>query len=256
MNIITGIKELDEYPANFLKGKFYQTLPGAIFSLFMLLLQISSLIACLLYYFIQRTTITFTFKPLSSFNQSIVFPEEQTTINISIFEYNTTESKGIKKVMEYYRMTAIRYIDNAVTINIFPNILNSNNTLNDSIPYSKLLFSDYQNNINFPRVSFVSCTLLNNFLVYEPFITIEGKEELVGCKEITDDFYLNENIYNKIFIYSFQMRESFMTTEHTIKTTNEFTPIDFQFKKIFHPAYDSKQKTIAVLFDNKFFFYQ
>ena len=30
MNIITGIKELDEYPANFLKGKFYQTLPGAI----------------------------------------------------------------------------------------------------------------------------------------------------------------------------------------------------------------------------------
>ena len=82
---------------------------------------------------------------------------------------------------------------------------------------------------------------------------IENKEELVGCKEIKDNFYTNENIYNKIFIYSFQMRESFMTAEHTIEIKNEYIPIGFQFKKNFHPAFDSKQKTIAVLFDNRFF---
>ena len=82
---------------------------------------------------------------------------------------------------------------------------------------------------------------------------IENKKELVGCKEIKDNFYTNEDIYNKIFTYSFQMRESFMTAEHTIETKNEYIPIGFQFKKNFHPAFDSKQKTIAVLFDNRFF---
>ena len=33
MKLLSGIKECDRYPLNFLEGKFYKNLPGAVFSL-------------------------------------------------------------------------------------------------------------------------------------------------------------------------------------------------------------------------------
>ena len=49
MKLLSGIKECDRYPLNFLKGKFYKNLPGAVFSLLMMLLQLSVMILCLLH---------------------------------------------------------------------------------------------------------------------------------------------------------------------------------------------------------------
>lgn len=108
MKLLSGIKECDRYPLNFLKGKFYKNLPGAVFSLLMMLLKLSVMILCIVYYIFQKTKVSLTFEPISTFDNNIVFPEEQITINISITQLNKENSKGIETAMEYYRMTAIR----------------------------------------------------------------------------------------------------------------------------------------------------
>ena len=254
MKLLSGIKECDRYPLNFLKGKFYKNLPGAVFSLLMMLLKLSVMILCIVYYIFQKTKVSLTFEPISTFDNNIVFPEEQITINISITQLNKENSKGIETAMEYYRMTAIRVQRGQIIMNIFPNEF-KNNTLNYSIPYSKIKFSDNQSNVNFPRVSYLSCKFIRNLLNFDSLITIEESDikYLEGCKDISDDFYQNENILNKLFIYSFQMTESSLTAGYEIKTTNRYIPFGFYFRKNDHPVYESAQRKMAVLFDNKLF---
>ena len=254
MKLLSGIKECDRYPLNFLKGKFYKNLPGAIFSLLMMILKLSVVILCILYYILQKTKATLTFEPISTFGKDIIFPEEQTTINISITEFQAENSKGIETAMEYYRMTVLRAQKGKVLMNIFPNEI-KNNTLNYSIPYSKILFSENQSNVNFPRISYLSCKFIRSLITIDSLITVEDSDitNLEGCKDISDDFYSNENIFNKLFIYSFQMTESALTAGYEIKTTNRYIPFGFYFRKNNHPVYDSAQKKIAVLFDNKLF---
>ena len=49
------------------------------------------------------------------------------------------------------------------------------------------------------------------------------------------------------------MTESSLTAGYEIKTTNRYIPFGFYFRKNDHPVYESAQRKMAVLFDNKLF---
>ena len=91
-----AIKECDEYPVNFLKGKFHKNVVGALFSLIVSILQYITWGYTGAYYFFQKSHVTQTLLPASSFKQTPFFSDELSTIRIRLSQQNDTSHNELK----------------------------------------------------------------------------------------------------------------------------------------------------------------
>ena len=128
-----------------------------------------------------------------------------------------------------------------------------NNFLVYNVTYSSLFenFNPLGIEMNFPTIGYESCSTLRPLIKQFPYVTVKGSEYLEGCKDINDEFY--ENVKEKIFVYMFQVVESSLTSEYKINTTTKFIPFPFVIRKNSHIVYETSQRKVAVLYDDKFF---
>lgn len=251
MTISSFLRSFDQYPINFLKGKFFKALPGAIFSLIMTIISIGLLIACLLYYFLQRNQISLTYETASSFQPEPKFPNND--INISIGVYNSSFAKeNLQKVYSYYRLSTISLVGNKLKLKIIPVNINEK-TLNFTLTSNYIDLTEQQ--VNFPRAMLQSCKVLfllknmTDFVIYDK----EDDKYLEGCSIDIENFYIDPKIDGIIFFYYFSTYESYLATDAIINTEKREIRKPFLFKKNTHNFFVSSQKKMAVLYDNKLF---
>lgn len=250
MKVLSFIKNCDGFAVNFLKGKFYKSLPGAIFSLFMSFLNLVAFFGSIAFYFFQRTQVTLKYEPTST--NSDLFPKDQSTINIGISQLNTSDYKGIEYVANYYLMTAIIIKGQRLQIKLFPTTF-IEHSLNYSILYQTVFTEDSINDINFPRIGYYSCSLLKSLIVYDEISLIDSEDQqlLDNCHNIDDTFY--DNVKTYYFSYKFHVVQSYLTADYSIKTDRTIATFPFKISNNNHNVFRVAKKAIAVLFDHHLF---
>lgn len=245
-----AIKECDEYPVNFLKGKFHKNVVGALFSLIVSILQYITWGYTGAYYFFQKSHVTQTLLPASSFKQTPFFSDELSTIRIRLFQQNDTSQNELKYLTEYYRLATITIKNKTFIMTIYPNTF-EDDYLVYNVSYSSLFenFNPLGFEMNFPTIGYESCSTIKTLKNSFSNIIVNGSEYLEGCRDINDEFY--EKVKGKIFVYMFQVVESFLTRDYKINTTTKFIPFPFVIKKNSHIVYETSQRKIAVLYDDK-----
>ena len=250
MKIFSIIKECDRFPVNILKGKFFKNLPGAIFSLFMSLLNFGAFFGCIIFYFLQRTQVTLKYKPSSI--SSDLFPLDQSTINIAISQLKTSDYKAIDYIANYYLMASIIIKDQLLQIKLYQTNL-IEHSLNYSILYNTLFTEDSINDINFPRIGYYSCTLIKRLIIYDEISLIEPEDQILldNCIDIDETFY--DNVKDYYFAFKYQVVESYLTSDFSMKTQKSIAEFPFKISNNSHNVYKVSQKQIAVLFDHHLF---
>lgn len=251
MTICSFLRSFDQYPLNFLKGKFFKTLPGAIFSLIMTIISICLLILCLIYYFFQGNQISLTYEAAKTFQPEPEFPNND--INISIGVYNSSFPKeSLQKVYSYYRLATLNLVGDKLKLKIIPVTINQE-TLNFTITSDYIDLSEKQ--VNFPRAMLQSCKVIfllknrTDIIIYDK----EDDKYLEGCSLDIDNFYIDQLIEGKIFFYYFSAYESYLTSKAKINTEKKEIRKPLLFKKNTHNVFTTSQKKMAVLYDNKLF---
>ena len=249
MCLCSFLRSLDQYPLNFLKGKFFKSLPGAIFSLIVTLFTLSLLVACLVYYFIQSSQISFKYENVNSFQPEPVFPQD--SMNFSIKAYNSSSKETLEKVYSYYRFAILNIEKTKLKLKILPTKIEES-TINTTIQGNLLDINE--KNINSPRVMLQSCKVLISFknsksVIYDK----EDDKYLEGCKEDINNFYSDPQIDGKIFVYYFGIIESYLSKDYEMKVKNRQIANPFNFKKKQHMVFSTAKKKIAVLYDNVLF---
>lgn len=249
MCLFSFLRSLDQYPLNFLKGKNFKSLPGAIFSLFITLFTLSLLVLCLVYYFIQSSQISFNYENVNSFRPEPVFPQD--SMNISIKAYNSSSKESLEKVYSYYRFSILNTEGTQFKLKILPTKIEES-SLNITIQDNLLDINE--KDINFPRIMLQSCKVINSlkkmkYVIYDN----EDDKYLEGCKEDIENFYSDPLIKDKLFIYYFGIVESYLSDDYEMKVENRQIGNPFIFGKKKHIVFSTSKKKIAVLYDNALF---
>ena len=240
------IISLDDYPINVLKRKAFPTLPGAIFSIMMLILNLLILLGLVLYYFLQSAKMELTYSSDSTLKPT--FDSSMTLINTSIFIYNNTLSETDKEyISTHYKLTVLNMNNTKLHINI----IKQTSPLEYQIPLDYINLEDTK--VNFPRIALLSCPVVYGFIENSNVEYEEDDLELLkDCNNDTVSFLENEMIQNSIFIFQFstwntELVKQTFKLQQTISNQN----LVFKFRANEHDTFQTAEREIGILFDNR-----
>ena len=109
----------DQFAVNFLKAKQLKTFPGGVFSLIVKIFNISVLVGCLVFYFLQSSQISVNYQS-SQFNSDIPsFTPKESTINITISQYGSPmDQSQIDYIYSYFKMVVYSRNNNDIIVNL------------------------------------------------------------------------------------------------------------------------------------------
>ena len=240
------IISLDDYPINVLKGKAFPTLPGAIFSTIMLVLNLLVILGLLLFYFLQSAKLELTY--LSDSSLKPTFDSNLTLINTSIFIYNNTLRDDEKEyISTHYKLTVLNMNNTKLQINI----INQTSPLKYQIPLHYINLEDTK--VNFPRIALLSCPVVYGFIENSNVEYDEADLELLkDCNNDTVSFINNELIQNSIFIFQFstwntELVKQKLSLQQSILNQN----LAFKFRANEHDTFQTAEREMGILFDNR-----
>ena len=242
----------DQFAVNFLKAKQLKTFPGGVFSLIVKIFNISVLVGCLVFYFLQSSQISVNYQS-SQFNSDIPsFTPKESTINITISQYGSPmDQSQIDYIYSYFKMVVYSRNNNDIIVNLIrPEFIN--NAIQFTIPNDVLNVNITE--VNFPRISLESCATLQSFINSAYFKFNESDlTEINSCNSNLNEFYENAYIKNKVFIYKITTLHHQLTKDYELKSDIRNISYPFTFQNETHDVFVTERKKIAVLFDNSLF---